>query len=305
MARVFVTRRVPGPALERLRQAHQTTVWPKRRAPSYDELREHAAQAEGLLSMLSDRIDAGLMEAAPRLRAIANYAVGYDNVDLEAARRRWIPVGNTPDVLTDTTADLAFTLMMAAARRLPEAIASARTDWTGWEPAGFLGASVYGATLGIIGAGRIGSAMARRGQGFKMRVLTVGRGEDPGPVLEAADFVSLHVPLTAQTRHLIDARALERMKPTAILINTARGEVLDQVALAAALRDGQIAGAALDVTTPEPLPPDDPLWQAPNLLITPHIASATRSARHQMTEIAVENLLAALDGRPMPHQIRP
>jgi glyoxylate reductase len=305
MARVFVTRRVPGPALERLSQAHETTVWPQRRPPTYDELCEHAAQAEGLLSMLSDRIDAGLMEAAPRLRVIANYAVGYDNVDLEAAQRRGIPVGNTPDVLTDATADLAFTLLMAAARRLPEAIASARTDWIGWEPAGFLGASVYGATLGIIGAGRIGSAVARRGQGFEMRVLTVRRGEDPGSALETADFVSLHVPLTPQTRHLIDARALERMKPTAILINTARGEVVDQVALAAALRDGQIAGAALDVTTPEPLAPDDPLWEAPNLLITPHIASATRTARHQMTEIAVENLLAALDGRPMPHQVRP
>lgn len=304
MARVFVTRRLPGPALERLRQAHETEVWPERRPPSYEQLRQRAAEAEGLLTTLSDRIDAELIQAAPRLRAIANYAVGYDNIDLSAAARRDIPVGNTPDVLTDATADLAFTLLMAAARKLPDAILGARTDWVTWEPAGFLGVPVSGATLGVIGSGRIGSAMARRGEGFGMRVLRTDRGEDPAGLLEVADFVSLHVPLTPETHHLIDAGALARMKPTGILINTARGEVVDQVALAAALREGQIAGAALDVTTPEPLPPDDPLWDAPNLLITPHIASATRRAREQMTEIAVENLLAGLEGRAMPHQVR-
>jgi glyoxylate reductase len=303
MARVFVTRGLPGPALERLGRAHQTEVWPERRPPSYAELRERAAEAEGLLTTLSDRIDAELIQGSLRLRAIANYAVGYDNIDLEAAGRREIPVGNTPDVLTDATADLAFALLMAAARKLPEAIAAARTDWITWEPAGYLGAPVFGATLGVIGAGRIGSAMARRGEGFGMRVITVERGRDPGPVLEASDFVSLHVPLTPETHHLIDAEALARMKPTAILINTARGEVVDQVALARALQERQIAGAALDVTTPEPLPADDPLWDAPNLFITPHIASATRAAREQMTEMAVDNLLAGLEGRPMPHQV--
>jgi glyoxylate reductase len=303
MARVFVSRRLPGPALERLARAHETEVWPERRPPSYAELRERAAEAEGLLTMLSDRIDAELIGASPRLRAIANYAVGYDNIDLEAALRREIPVGNTPDVLTDATADLAFTLLMAAARKLPEAIAGARSSWVTWEPAGYLGAPVFGATLAVIGAGRIGSAMARRGEGFGMRVITAGRGQDPGPVLEAADFVSLHVPLTPETHHLIDAEALARMKPSAILINTARGEVVDQAALATALREGQIAGAALDVTTPEPLPPMDPLWEAPNLLITPHIASATRAAREQMAEMAADNLLAGLEGRRMPYQV--
>lgn len=303
MARVFVSRRLPGPALDRLNAEHEVEVWGERLPPGYAELRRRAETAEGLLTLLTDRVDAALIEAAPNLRAISNYAVGFDNVDVAAATARGIPVGHTPDVLTDATADLAFTLLMAAARRLPEALQNAHADWRTWEPADFLGASVQGATLGIIGGGRIGSAMAHRAQGFQMRVITAGRGDDLGRLLEASDFVSLHIPLTPETEHLIDAAALERMKPTAILINTARGEVVDQAALERALRDGQIAGAALDVTTPEPLPPEDPLWGAPNLLVTPHIGSATRAAREQMTAIAVENLLAGLAGRPMPHQV--
>jgi len=304
VARVFVSRRLPGPALDRLRAAHDTTVWSERLPPSYDELRAQAEAADGLLTLLTDRIDAALLDGAPRLRAISNYAVGYDNVDTAAAAARGIPVGHTPDVLTDATADLAFALLMAAARQLPQATAAAREgDWLTWEPGEHLGHDVFGAALGIVGLGRIGRAVARRAEGFGMRVIGTGRGEKIGELLERADFVSLHCPLTPETRHLIDDAALARMKPTAILVNTARGPVVDQAALARALHEGQIAGAALDVTDPEPLPAEDPLWRAPNLLITPHIGSATRSARERMTEIAVDNLLAGLRGEPMPHPV--
>ena len=268
---------------------------------------ERAAGAEGLISLLTDRIDAKLIAGSPHLRAISNYAVGTDNVDLGAATERGIPVGNTPDVLTDATADLAFALLLAAARRLPEAARSVQAgDWLTWEPARYLGQSVHGATLGIIGLGRIGRAVAARARGFEMEVLTTGTGSAPDMPLEAllgrSDFVSLHCPLTPATRHLIDSAALRRMRPTAILINTARGPIVDQVALVRALHDGSIAGAALDVTDPEPTGPDDPLLGAPNLLVTPHIGSATIAARERMAELAVENLLAGLAGRPMPHQ---
>jgi glyoxylate reductase len=304
MHRVFVTRRLPGPALGRLEAAHETTVWEGRLPPPRDELLRQAGGADALLTLLTDRVDAELLAHATKLRAISNYAVGFDNIDVAAARARGIAVGHTPDVLTEATADLAFALLMAAARQLPDAAASARAgDWVTWEPARHLGLDVFGATLGVIGLGRIGRAVARRAEGFGMEVLAAGRHDDLGEVLERADFVSLHVPLTPATRHLIGATALARMKPTAVLVNTARGPIVDQAALARALRQGQIAGAALDVTDPEPLPSDDPLWHAPNLLVVPHIGSATRTARERMTEIAVENLLAALDGRPMPHPV--
>jgi glyoxylate reductase len=307
MARVFVSRRLPGPALDRLLAAHEATVWDERLPPPREELLRQAAVSEGLLTLLTDRIDGELLDRAPHLRAISNYAVGYDNVDMSATRARGIPVGHTPDVLTDATADLAFALLMAAARRLPEAIAAAREgDWVTWEPGSHLGADVYGATLGIVGMGRIGRAVARRAAGFEMTVLATGHGAGGSglrDVLEQSDFVSLHVPLTEATHRLIDGAALAAMKPTAILVNTARGAIVDTAALASALERGEIAGAALDVTDPEPLPPGHPLWRAPNLLVTPHVGSATRSARERMTEIAVENLLAGLDGRPMPHEV--
>jgi glyoxylate reductase len=307
VARVFVTRRLPGPALDRLRAEHETEVWPERMPPSPGQLRERTADAEGLLSLLTDAVDADLIARAPRLRAISNFAVGTDNVDLAAATARGIPVGNTPDVLTDATADLAFALLLAAARRLAEsARAVADGDWLTWEPARHLGRSVHGATLGIIGLGRIGRAVAQRARGFEMEVLNTATARTPGlpldELLERSDFVSLHCPLTPATRHLIDAAALARMRPTAILINTARGPIVDQVALVRALQEGTIAGAAIDVTDPEPIATDDPLLDAPNLLITPHIGSATIVARERMTELAVENLLAGLEGRPMPHQ---
>jgi glyoxylate reductase len=304
MATVFVTRALPGDALERLRDAHAVTVWDGALPPAPEVLRAAVSDTEGLLCLLTDRVDAALLDAAPRLRAIANYAVGTDNIDLELTAARGIPVGVTPDVLTEATADLAFALMLAAARRLPEAAAAARAGlWRTWEPAGWLGADVDGATLGIVGFGRIGRALARRAQGFRMNVLSTA--DTPlGELLGVSDFVSLHCPLTPRTRHLIDAAALSRMRPSAILVNTARGAIVDQRALIDALERGAIAGAALDVTDPEPPPPDDPIFTTPNLLVVPHIGSATHSARAAMTELAVENLLACLDGRPMPHPAR-
>jgi len=331
VARVFVTRRLPGSALARLGAEHETEVWPDRLPPPRAELLERTAGADGVISLLTDAIDAELIDHAPGLRAISNYAVGTDNVDLAAAAARGIPVGHTPDVLTDATADLAFALLLAAARRLPAAAQAVRDgDWVTWEPARHLGHSVHGATLGIVGLGRIGRAVAARARGFEMEVLATGGGGGGGggvspgggvggggvspgggvssgvpleELLARSDFVSLHCPLTPATRHLIDARALGLMRPTAILVNTARGAIVDQDALVAALEQGTIAGAALDVCDPEPAAPGDPVLAAPNLLLTPHIGSATAAARERMTELAVENLLAGLEGRPMPHQV--
>ncbi len=307
MARCFVTRDLPGPALGRLREAHEVDLWPERVPPPYEQLMARVAKADGLLSLLSDRVDAELIESAPHLRAISNYAVGYDNVDLKAAAARGIPVGHTPGVLTEATADLAFALLLAAARRLPEGIDELRAgESLTWEPAHNLGTDVYGATLGIIGFGRIGQAMALRAEGFSMEVLRTDSRSSPeelADLLERSDFVSVHTPLTPETRHMIDAAALARMKPTAIIVNTSRGGVIDQDALRRALHDGVIGGAALDVTDPEPLPPDDPLLSAPNLIVVPHIGSATRATRQRMADLAVENLIEALAGRPMPHQV--
>jgi glyoxylate reductase len=301
VARIFVTRALPFPALDRLRAAHEVVVWPERLPPSPDVLRARAAEADALLTMLTDRIDASVLDAAPSLRAVANYAVGTDNVDLAAAARHGVAVGSTPGVLTDATADLAFALLLALARRiLPGAEEVRAGAWETWEPARGLGADVSGATLAVIGWGRIGQAVGRRAAGFDMRVLH--SGERPlEELLERADFVSLHVPLTPETRHLIDADALERMRSSAMLVNTARGGVVDQDALAAALHGGSIAGAALDVTDPEPLPSDHPLLAAPNLLVVPHIGSATVGTRARMADMAVDNLLAALAGEAMPH----
>jgi glyoxylate reductase len=308
MPACFVTRALPGPALRRLAERHQTTVWPGELPPSPRELRAELARtgAEALICTVSDRIDLATLDAAPRLRAIANYAVGYDNIDVAAARARRIAVGNTPDVLTDATADLAFALLLAAARRLPEGIARVREGrWVTWEASRELGAAVYGATLGIVGGGRIGAAVARRAAGFDMTVLVHSRRTETTfeELLERSDFVSLHCPLTEATRHLIDDRALARMSRSAILINTSRGGVVDQEALARALHEGRIAGAALDVTDPEPLPADHPLLAAPHLIVLPHVGSATVAAREAMTALAVENVLAALDGAPMPHPV--
>jgi glyoxylate reductase len=306
MARVFVTRALPFEALDRLRAAHEVDEWPGDMPPAPDELRAAVAPAEGLLALVTDRVDAAMMDAAPGLRAIANMAVGTDNIDLEAAAARGIPVGNTPDVLTDATADIAFALLLALARRIVPGSEAVRSGaWRTWEPAKDLGADLAGATLGIVGWGRIGQAVARRASGFGMDVIHSSRasGLALAELLERADFVSVHTPLTPETRHLVDAGFLRAMKPTALLVNTARGGVVDQDALRAALHAGEIAGAALDVTDPEPLPPDHPLLDAPNLLVVPHVGSATVRTRAKMAAMAVDNLLAALDGRPMPHPV--
>ncbi len=302
MARVLVTRALPGAALERLRALHAVDVWDGALPPEPAVLRERAARVEGLLTMVTDRVDAALLDAAPQLRVVANYAVGSDNIDLELCARRSVAVGVTPDVLTEATADLAFALILAAARNLVAGHQAVRDgSWRTWEPAGWLGHDVHGATLALIGPGRIGEAVARRARGFSMEVLRVGRDDDLHAALERADVISLHCPLTTQTRRLIDAEALRHVKPTALLVNTARGAIVDQVALREALQEGRLAAAALDVTDPEPLPPDDPLLSAPNLLVLPHVGSATHTARARMADLAVANLLAGLGGHPLPH----
>jgi glyoxylate reductase len=305
VARCFVTRSLPGDALERLAAAHEVDVWPERLPPNPRQLRERTTPAEGLLCLLTDRVDAVLIDACPRLRAISNLAVGADNVDVAAAREREIAVGYTPGVLTETTADLAFALILAAARRLPEGMAAVTAgDWLTWEPGWLLGRDVHGATLGIVGHGRIGQAVARRAAGFGMDVIHTGRDRGlPLPdLLARSDFVSLHCPYTPQTAGLIGEPELRAMKPTAYLVNTARGGVVDQNALERALREGWIAGAALDVTDPEPLPPDHSLLAAPNLIVLPHLGSATHATRERMADLAVDNLLAGLAGEPLPHE---
>ena len=311
MARCFVTRKLPGNALDRLRESHEVDVWEGDLPPGRDELLARCADAEGLLCLLTDRVDAELFDACPELRAVANLAVGTDNIDLAEAARRDIPVGNTPGVLTETTADLAFALILACARRIVEGAAAVRAgEWRTWEPAGWLGHDVHGAVIGIVGAGKIGRAVARRAEGFGMEVLLNGRTAAPGQVqlgelLARSDFVSLHAPLTEETRHLIGADELRAMRDTAILVNTGRGELVDPVALRRALEEGWIAGAGLDVTEPEPLPADDPLLGAPNLTVLPHVGSASHATREAMASLAVGNLLAALAGEPMPNPVEP
>ena len=307
MSRCFVTRKLPGGALERLAAAHDVDVWQGGQPPSRDELLARAREADGLLSQLTERVDAALLDACPELRAVANYAVGFDNIDLAACTARGIPVGNTPDVLTDATADLTWALLMAAARRLSDAERVVRAGGWGFEPDFLLGHDVHGATLGLVGMGRIGSAVARRAAGFDVEVIHRSRsgGIPLEELLERSDFVSIHVPLTLETRGLIGEDALRRMKTSAILVNTARGPIVDTGALVRALNQGWIAGAALDVTDPEPLPIEHPLLLCPNLTIAPHIGSATHRARAAMADRAVDNLLAALTGERMPYCANP
>lgn len=303
MAQCFVTRELPGGALDRLRAEHEVEIWHERLPPPPGELLSRARGAEGLLCLLTDRIDRDLIESAPALRVISNYAVGSDNVDIGAAQERGILVGVTPDVLTGATADMAFALLLASARRLLEADSEARRgEWLTWEPARLLGRDVHGATLGIVGMGRIGRAVAERARGFGMRVVHTGRsgGMALDDLLAESDYVSIHCPLTPETRGLIGERELRLMRPTATLVNTARGAIVDTEALVSALEEGRIAGAALDVMEPEPPQSDHPLLAAPNLTIAPHVGSATHAARERMADLAVDNLLAGLAGRPLP-----
>jgi glyoxylate reductase len=306
--RVFVARRLPGGALDRLAAEHEVETWLGQLPPGRDELLARVPELEGILALLTDPVDAELIAAAPRLQAISNYAVGVDNVDLDAASARGIPVGHTPGVLTDTTADLAVALMLGISRRLAQGDSYVRRgEWRTWDPGLLLGHDLHGAAVGIVGFGRIGRAVARRLEGFDCEVLHTSKsgGVALEELLERSDFVTLHTPLTPGTRGLIGEAALARMKPAAYVVNTARGPIVDTRALARALTDGRIAGAALDVTDPEPLPAGHPLLDAPNLLVLPHLGSATHATRERMADMAVDNLLAGLAGRRMPHCANP
>jgi glyoxylate reductase len=309
---VFATRELPGAPWERLREVAELRVWEGEDVVPRAVLLGEAARAAGLIVTLVDRVDAELLAAAPALRAVSTCSVGVDHVDLAEATRRGIPVGYTPGVLTDATADLAFALLLAAARRIPEAERFVRGGrWARpWEPGLLLGRELAGATLGIVGLGPIGAAVARRAQGFGMRVIgwtRSGRGvpevesvRELGALLERSDFVSVHVARTPETTPLIGAREIALMKRGAILVNTARGGIVDERALCDALASGRLAAAALDVFATEPLPMSSPLLAAPNLVLAPHIGSATRETRARMAELCVRNLVAALRGEEMP-----
>lgn len=319
--KVFVTRAIPEGGLDLIREACQAEIWTDELPPSRTVLLEKVRGVDGLLSLLTDAVDAELMDAAgPDLKVISNYAVGYDNVVVEEATARRIPVGNTPGVLTETTADMAFALLMAAARRVVEGAEYVHAGkWHTWGPRLLLGHDVHHATLGIIGMGRIGQAVARRAQGFDMRVIyfdpycdaskapyvDIGLRCELDQLLAEADFVSLHVPLAEDTLHMIDAERFARMKPTAVLINTSRGPVVDPDALYEALETGQIAYAALDVTEPEPLPAGHKLLSLANCLVVPHIASASFATRTRMAVMAADNLLAGLRGERLPNCVNP
>ncbi len=318
--RVFVTRELPGgdgegSPLARVYAAAAPEVWPERTPPPGDVLLDRAAACDGLLTMLTERIDARLLDQISRLRVVANMAVGYDNIDVPACTERGVLVTNTPGVLTDATADMAFALLLAAARRLPEGEQAVRQGtWGAWHPSWLLGHAVTGATLGIVGPGRIGQAVAERAQGLRMRVLYHGRRAVPGfpgdPVgledlLQRSDFVSIHVPLSDETAGMCDESFFRRMQRHAIFINTSRGGAVDQPALVRALHEGEIGGAALDVMSPEPLPADDPLLEAPRLVLAPHLGSATEETRTRMAHLAVDGLVAGLRGEQPEHLVNP
>ena len=318
--KVFVTRIIPAAGLDRIRAACDAEVWTEQLPPSPDVLRAKLAQCEGILSLLTDRFDAALMDVLPQLKVISNYAVGYNNIDVAAATERGICVGNTPGVLTDATADMAFCLLIAAARRVVEGHNYARAgNWKTWEPLGHIGQDLFGKTLGVVGMGRIGLALARRCHGgWGMRVLyhdmyrneqaereVQARSVNLDTLLAESDFVSVHTDLNEKTRGMFNAAAFRKMKPTAVFVNSARGPIVDQRDLATALREGVIFAAGLDVTDPEPPSVDDPLLQLPNVVISPHIASATVASRNGMAEIAAENLLLGLQGRPLRCWVNP
>lgn len=320
LPRVFVSRILPEAGLEEMRKFADLDVWPDSMPPDAETLRERCRDAEGLVSLLTDKVDAALMDACPKLKVISQFAVGYNNIDVSAATERGIAIGNTPDVLTDATADMAFALMLAAGRRLLESAASVPAGgWKTWEPTGFIGTDFAGKTVGVVGMGRIGQAFARRCQGaYGMKVLYTGRQDRPEidaelgarrvtfeELCDESDFVSAHVALTDATREMFNREAFARMRPNAVFVNTARGEVVDQEALVEALREGQIFAAGLDVTTPEPLPTDHALLALPNCIVAPHIGSATVDSRNGMARIAADNLAAGLAGKALRNSVNP
>lgn len=315
---VFVSRIIPDAGLDRVKAACETDIWPGEMPPAYEVLVERVKGKIGLLCTLNDGIDAGLMDAAgSQLKVISQIAVGYDNIDIPAAKARGIQIGNTPGVLTDATADIAFALLLATARRIVEGVEYIKSgQWKTWQPKALLGGDLTGATLGIIGLGRIGQAVAKRASGFDMRILAYSpscTAETAAQykaelvslekLLHESDYVSIHVPLNTQTRGMINAERLKLMKPNAILINTARGPIVDQKALYEALKNGVIGGAGLDVTDPEPLPSDDLILSLPNAVVVPHIGSASQRTRDRMAQMAADNLIAGVNGQPLPNPV--
>ena len=317
--KIFVTRIIPEAGLKLLREQFDVDVWQDSLPPDREALLTRAKGAIGLLTLLSDKIDGEIMDAAgPKLRGIANYAVGFNNIDVAAASQRGIDVGNTPDVLTDATADIAVGLVLAAARHFQSSILQVRAlQWKTWEPMGLLGYDLNGKTLGIVGMGRIGAAVARKlVGGWGMKVVYTSRSSKPeidqefnagrvsmDELLSQSDVVSLHTDLNEQTKHMMSDREFAMMKPNAILVNTARGGVIDQAALYRALKSKSIFAAGLDVTDPEPLPDESPLRELENCTILPHIGSATFEAREQMSLMAAQNLIAASVGQPLPFPV--
>ncbi|MBG07866.1 MAG: D-glycerate dehydrogenase [Halobacteriovoraceae bacterium] len=311
---IFITRKIPEVAKKLLyEEGYAIDLWDKEEPPTYEELIQRCQKADGLISMLSDRMDEAFFRACPHLKVIANYAVGVNNIDLEAAAKNNIPIGNTPDVLTEATSDLALGLILNLTRKIVPATQNAKQgEWKKWEPLGFLGMELKNKTLGIIGMGRIGQSLAKKAQnGFGMNIVYSSRSQtkeiDPSfkrktlkELLQSSDIVSLHTDLNPSTRKLIDHKEFEIMKKHAYLINTSRGEIINQEALVKALQEGLIEGAGLDVTAPEPLPLEHPLFQTPNTLITPHIGSATLEARNLMATLAAKNIIAGLKGLPLP-----
>ena len=317
--KIYVTRRLPEEALAPLRTCGEVQVWESDHAIPRETLLQEIIDTVALLGMVTERIDDDLLDHAPQLKLVANMAVGYDNVDVPALTRRGVVLTNTPGVLTETTADLTFALMLGIARRIGEGERRVRAGrWPVWSPFVFLGTDVHHATLGIIGLGRIGIEVAKRARGFDMRVLYHNRSQnkeaeeqlgctrvDMDTLLSESDFVVVLVPLGPQTRQLISAPQLKKMKPTAFLVNAARGPIVDALALYEALRDNVIAGAALDVTDPEPLPADDPLLTLDNCLVVPHVGSASIATRTRMATLAAENIAAFLSGRRPPTPVNP